>query len=142
MIAKVYTAFGYTPPRQDVDAALGYCGNRWMLPAGGYLLGNGTRLYSPTTMRFHSPDVLSPFGLGGCNTYTYCGGDPVGYSDPSGCFRLATAIRRVKKFLGFPDKEKRSDVLIGYHGTSAEAARKILKNGVRKDASFFCDRQA
>ncbi|ANN67448.1 hypothetical protein BAU06_15090 [Bordetella bronchialis] len=35
-------------------------------------------------MRFNAADELSPFGLGGINAYTYCAGDPVNHSDPSG----------------------------------------------------------
>ncbi|WEZ86383.1 RHS repeat-associated core domain-containing protein [Pseudomonas sp. NyZ480] len=48
------------------------------------LLGNGKRLYSSTLMRFLSPDTYSPFGLGGINTYAYCGDDPINFTDPSG----------------------------------------------------------
>jgi hypothetical protein len=48
------------------------------------LLGNGYRAYNPTLMRFHSPDSWSPFGGGGLNAYTYCVGDPVNFSDPTG----------------------------------------------------------
>ncbi|ANN67447.1 hypothetical protein BAU06_15085 [Bordetella bronchialis] len=35
-------------------------------------------------MRFNAEDDFSPFGLGGINAYTYCAGDPVNHSDPSG----------------------------------------------------------
>lgn len=47
------------------------------------LLGS-YRAYNPVLMRFHKPDSLSPFGNGGLNTYTYCLGDPVNHSDPTG----------------------------------------------------------
>lgn len=49
-----------------------------------YHLGNGYRSYSPTLMRFTSPDNLSPFSFGGINCYTYCLGDPINNVDPSG----------------------------------------------------------
>lgn len=49
-----------------------------------YHLGNGTRSYDPLLMRFMQYDSMSPFGEGGINPYSYCGGDPVTFSDPSG----------------------------------------------------------
>lgn len=35
-------------------------------------------------MRFHSPDILSPFGAGGIHAYAYCAGDPINHVDPTG----------------------------------------------------------
>lgn len=52
--------------------------------AGGYLLGNGYRMYSPMLGWFCSPDKLSPFGEGGINAFVYCRGDPVNFHDFSG----------------------------------------------------------
>ena len=54
----------------------------------GYFLGNGRRLYRPVLMRFCSPDAFSPFEKGGLNSYAYCGGDPVNFSDPQGTTRF------------------------------------------------------
>lgn len=51
---------------------------------GTYHPGNGYRTYSPTQMRFMSPDDWSPFGPGGINPYMYCAGDPINHADPSG----------------------------------------------------------
>lgn len=76
-------------------APYGGSGNFRNLPAGFngqrvdpvsqcYHLGNGARSYNPVLMRFNSPDSLSPFGAGGINPYTYCLGDPINRSDPSG----------------------------------------------------------
>ncbi|MFN1150033.1 RHS repeat-associated core domain-containing protein [Serratia liquefaciens] len=62
----------------------GFNGERTDPTSGVYHLGNGYRAYNPTLMRFHCPDSLSPFGAGGINPYTYCGGDPVNHTDPSG----------------------------------------------------------
>lgn len=50
----------------------------------GYLPGNGYRAYNPAVMRFNCPDSWSPFGAVGVNPYTYCLGDPVNQTDPSG----------------------------------------------------------
>lgn len=52
--------------------------------SGCYLLGNGHRAYSPSMMRFCSPDRLSPFEAGGLNSYGYCLGDPINRLDPTG----------------------------------------------------------
>lgn len=60
-------------------------------PAGGYHLGNGHRVYSPTLMRFQQADWLSPFAKGGLNAYAYCKGDPINYVDPTGQFLQAAA---------------------------------------------------
>lgn len=62
--------------------------------SGCYLLGNGHRAYSPSLMRFSSPDRLSPFGAGGKNGYGYCAGDPVNLVDPSGKAPIDVMARR------------------------------------------------
>ncbi|GAB7531542.1 hypothetical protein PS3A_39540 [Pseudomonas sp. 3A(2025)] len=82
-------AFGYMPygTRAPTQAPLhlpGFNGERRDPVTGHYLLGNGYRAFNPVSMRFNSPDSLSPFGEGGLNTYGYCGGDPVNRLDPSG----------------------------------------------------------
>ncbi|GAB1617711.1 RHS repeat-associated core domain-containing protein [Pseudomonas sp. NGC7] len=58
-----------------------------------YLLGNGVRAFSPTLMRFISPDPYSPFGVGGLHTYAYCGGDPVNYMDIDGNMKFSVLTR-------------------------------------------------
>lgn len=63
---------------------LGYNGELFDEELDAYHLGNGYRVYSPTLMRFTSPDAWSPFGAGGVNSYSYVGGDPINASDPSG----------------------------------------------------------
>jgi RHS repeat-associated protein len=63
---------------------LGHSGELHEGEPGWQLLGNGHRIYSPSLMRFHSPDRLSPFECGGLNAYVYCGGDPVNRVDPTG----------------------------------------------------------
>lgn len=68
----------------DLNSALGFNGERIDPELGGYHLGNGYRLYSPSLRRFTSPDSLSPFGKGGINPYAYCEGDPINNTDPTG----------------------------------------------------------
>lgn len=77
-----YTAYGYL--QKEPGAALGFNGERKDELLQAYALGNGHRFYCPALMRFFSPDVLSPFGKGGVNTYSYCQGDPVNRLDPTG----------------------------------------------------------
>jgi RHS repeat-associated protein len=78
-----YTPFGYDAPRANGGPLLGF--NSQLLDLScTYLLGSGYRAYNPTTMRFNSPDSLSPFNGGGINTYAYCSNDPINNVDPSG----------------------------------------------------------
>jgi RHS repeat-associated protein len=78
-----YAPFGYSSPRpsQGQSAFSG----QWLTPAGEYyLLGNGRRGYGAARARFGQPDVLSPFGAGGLNSYAYCASEPVNRLDPTG----------------------------------------------------------
>lgn len=82
-IYYTYTPFGYDAPRANGGPLLGF--NSQLLDLScTYLLGNGYRAYNPTTMRFNSPDSLSPFNGGGINAYVYCSNDPINNVDPSG----------------------------------------------------------
>jgi len=78
-----YTAYGH-----DIGSAvapfLRFKGQRKDTAPGCYLLGDGYRGFSPGLMRFNKPDSISPFGAGGANAYSYCGGDPINRDDPSG----------------------------------------------------------
>lgn len=78
-----YTVFGFSAASLTAQA---YTGMRHELHLGGYLLGQGYRLYLPTLQRFNRPDLYSPFAKGGHNAYAYCGADPVNATDPSGHF--------------------------------------------------------
>ncbi|WP_256582498.1 MULTISPECIES: RHS repeat-associated core domain-containing protein [unclassified Pseudomonas] len=84
----VYTAYGYRPGCPGLEVMLGFNGQRKDPVTGCYPLGNGYRDYDPFLMRFRSPDNLSPFTQGGINAYSYCAGEPVNSTDPSGHTKL------------------------------------------------------
>lgn len=79
-----YSPYGHRPDVSSVSGHLGYNGERRETQTGWYLLGNGYRAFNPLLMRFHSPDSLSPFKEGGLNTYTYCLGNPIKFTNPTG----------------------------------------------------------
>ena len=75
----------YTPMGAgSCNSRYGFNGELKDKASGGYLLGNGTRLYLPGLGGFTSSDSLSPFSGGGLNPYRYCNADPINLSDPSG----------------------------------------------------------
>lgn len=91
-----YTLYGYDSGRLCASV-LQFNSQRKDRSIEGYHLGNGHRTYSPTCMRFNSPDTLSPHDEGGLNAYSYCGGDPINRSDPSG--RSWWLLRSLRKLL-------------------------------------------
>jgi RHS repeat-associated protein len=127
-----YAPYGCASLENLKDALLGFSGERFDEVAVRYLLGNGYRAYSPSLMRFTSPDNLSPFGRGGVNSYVYCIGDPVNFTDPTGHGRIFNFFRSLLWSSKSPGgKQADQDVRIGYHGTSKAAAKKILKEGFK-----------
>jgi len=90
-----YTAYGAQPVNlaEPLRAGLGYNGEAVDADSGWYLLGTGYRAYNPALMRFHSPDVQSPFGEGGLNYYAYCEGNPVNFRDPTGASAIGWSGR-------------------------------------------------
>jgi len=90
-----YTLYGYDSGKLCASV-LRFNSQRKDRSIEGYHLGNGHRTYSPTCMRFNSSDTLSPHDEGGLNAYSYCGGDPINRSDPSGrSWRLLSYLRRL-----------------------------------------------
>ncbi|MEE1887197.1 RHS repeat-associated core domain-containing protein [Pseudomonas carassii] len=78
-----YTPYGYDRLDKTFWPLLGFNAEP-RTASGGYLLGNGYRSFTPSLMRFNSPDSYSPFGAGGINAFCYCLNDPVNRTDPSG----------------------------------------------------------
>lgn len=66
--ALAYTPYGYIDSQAWLATLLGFNGEKNDPLTSIYPLGQGYRSYSPTLMRFHKPDNLSPFGQGGYNT--------------------------------------------------------------------------
>ncbi|QLJ17014.1 RHS repeat-associated core domain-containing protein [Pseudomonas putida] len=94
-----YTAYGH-----DIDSAvapfLHFKGQRKDTGPGCYFLGDGYRGFGPVLMRFNKPDSISPFGAGGVNAYSYCGGDPINRDDPSGhMWFLINAPSLLRRFI-------------------------------------------
>jgi RHS repeat-associated protein len=106
--ALSYSAYGFTENARVT--LLGFTGERLDSPVGGYLLGNGKRVYSPVLMRFNSPDKLSPFLEGGLNTYAYVSGDPINHFDPTGLVKtkvfFGAGQRLAKDAMLFRSKDK------------------------------------
>ncbi|MFF7064884.1 RHS repeat-associated core domain-containing protein [Pseudomonas sp. NPDC008258] len=92
-----YSVYGLHKNFAELANAIGFSGYYFDALSKYYLLGNGYRSYSPSMMRFLSPDSLSPFSRGGLNAYGYCAGDPINRVDPDGRFwNSALTLKRVK----------------------------------------------
>lgn len=75
-----YSVYGFSA--LAASALIDFTGEIFDSNVSGYLLGNGYRIYRPDLMRLTSPDNIAPFTV--LNSYSYCAGDPVNYTDPSG----------------------------------------------------------
>lgn len=80
----LYSAYGHDPNLPSARTAAGFNGEFFEPHSICYRLGQGYRALSVVLMRFLSADSWSPFGQGGTNAYTYCSGDPINNTDPSG----------------------------------------------------------
>ncbi|BBP61984.1 RHS repeat-associated core domain-containing protein [Pseudomonas sp. St316] len=135
-----YTPYGHRPAENGLLSLLGFNGERPDPVTGHYLLGNGYRAFNPVLMRFNSPDSLSPFGKGGLNAYTYCGGDPLNRRDPTGHFFFPKGfnpLKGLRNLLGQKKSPNKAEApsptkqyAVGYHGTTDSSAQNLLNRGV------------
>ncbi|NWC81122.1 RHS repeat-associated core domain-containing protein [Pseudomonas putida] len=94
-----YTAYGFAVSGKS---RIGFNGEFREPVSGLYHLGNGHRTFSPTLMRFLSPDNFSPFRQGGLNTYAYCLGDPINLTDPQGTSPFLKGVAKTLKNIFIP----------------------------------------
>lgn len=94
--SRRFSVYGYQISHPGLP---GFTGQVPETLTGGYMLGNGYRLYLGNLMRFASFDGWSPFGTAEINGYAYCKGDPVNNSDPSGHARLSILHKRANQFV-------------------------------------------
>ncbi|MBE3902294.1 RHS repeat-associated core domain-containing protein, partial [Vibrio parahaemolyticus] len=87
----------YTPGGGNYgnDSLFGYNGELKDTVSGGYMLGQGVRLYQPSLGCFTSQDPLSALSGGDMNPYRYCHGDPMNYADPSGMMGVGAVLGNV-----------------------------------------------
>lgn len=82
------TASDWTVNRDGGDFAFhrGFTGHEHYYRFG--IINMNARLYDPVLGRFFSPDpqVQNPYSTQGFNRYSYCGNNPVMYTDPDGEF--------------------------------------------------------
>ncbi|MBC3434722.1 RHS repeat-associated core domain-containing protein [Pseudomonas sp. BW16M2] len=103
--AIVYTPYGYYP-FANASPASGFNGYI-RYHADMYLLGTGYhRPFSPTLMRFHSPDNLSPFDEGGLNSYCYCFNNPINMKDDTGHIGENFIARRILRIKSYKESYK------------------------------------
>ena len=91
-----------------------YTGQEWDAELGMYNLR--ARHYAPSLGRFIARDPIGH--AGGSNLYAYCGGDPIGCSDPSGLSPLSGANARIDagmRYYGGFDPDFKDPVTVRRH---------------------------
>ncbi|KAF0255220.1 RHS repeat-associated core domain-containing protein [Pseudomonas putida] len=152
------------PPQFSAYSVYGCCSNQLgLLNFNGeridrvskfYMLGNGYRALSTSLMRFNSPDMVSPFFVGGISAYAYCLGDPVNFQDPEGHSRIGRFFsglfrgsRKASSSQSPNSPAKRPTTvpegysLIGYHGGALEH-KNSLEAGLSSEFSGSASGQA
>lgn len=67
---------------------------------GGYMLGNGYRLYNPRIGRLNKPDSMPPHSKAGINPFAYAFNDPINFFDPSGHTPAPITTQKHNKHIG------------------------------------------
>jgi len=106
-----------------------YKGGKFEAKQPGLMVGHGYRAYLSSLARFVQPDVLSPFGRGGWNTYCYCLNDPLNRVDPSGAASIGKILRKL--FASSAKKPNMGSRVKTLTGITASQERKVsgLRNG-------------
>lgn len=137
----VYAPYGRRSNNFSEASQLGFNGEYLHPGIAMYLLGNGYRAYNPATMRFLSPDSISPFQV--VNAYGYCGNDPINKADPSGHFPVLAQGHAIKlkariKLLKASSMEMQLNLdsvkNLGHTARlkDAEAIASLAKQGIKK----------
>lgn len=136
--APAYTAYGYAHGFDPSNLA-GFNGAYLAAIVGQYPLGAGRRFYSPTLMRFSSPDALSPFLAGGINAYAYCQGDPVNGFDPSGNApaKILSKSKHPNLFAFLGSEEGQQYRLYGSHDFGGEEGVQSFGLVVKDDKAWY-----
>lgn len=131
-----YSAYGHRSDEHPASTHLGYNGELREAQTGCYLLGKGYRAFSPSLMRFNSPDSWSPFGAGGLNAYMYVLGNPIKWKDDTGhMVNPAKAVSWIKQAkldaaaeLARPVSKGASNSAEAVLTTASEASTKQIKH--------------
>ncbi|WP_083283778.1 RHS repeat-associated core domain-containing protein [Pseudomonas sp. NBRC 111141] len=125
-----YTPYGFSKSANTQRSA--FMGELFNRVLGGYILGNGYRTYSPSIMRFHSPDSLSPFLAGVFNSYAALSNNPVNNIDPTGHYPI-TVFRAVSRFKAKLNRRNISSNYTALTDAHPEDKSKALQRYKKKD---------
>jgi RHS repeat-associated protein len=110
-----------------------FTGQRFKQPLGIYTMG--ARWYDPYIARWISPDSIVPNPLNpqDFNRYSYVAGNPLGFIDPSGHFKLPTKdniINAIRKIPGYETTANNLDMALTIvQHPEASVGEKILAGG-------------
>lgn len=126
-IPNAYCAFG-----SSMAKGIAFDGQYVECAGDVYLLGHGQRLYLPALLRFAASDTLSPFQLGGLNTYAFVAGDPINFVDPSGHVKTLADLVRVglKNLKGTAKPDGRLITRIGHRAITRHLRKPLYQKAL------------